>query len=696
MKRRDFLKTSGYFVAAASIAGCDRYNVADKPDGGGPGGPLPPGSFHFPQGVASGDPRTTSVVLWTRVEPTGGGLFGLTVTVQVSDTEDFSSLVLDDQFGVGLASDHTVRVVVTGLEPATTYYYRFIAGQDTSMTGRTLTAPESDDVTPVRLAWVSCQDYGAGLYGAYRQLMNDDDARPEAERIQFVVHLGDFIYETVADSFQTALDDNFQPIQITDGNGNPRGVGSLPSGNDHATTVADYRALYKAFLSDPDLQAARARWPFICTWDDHEFTNDAWQTQANYDDESTLGEPAQTRKVAANQAWFEYIPANLSGAEGLPEVPSEAADFQPVEVANTDYGATDIDENYQITEANSQKAIGSMTIYRSFRYGQNVMLVMTDERSYRSDHAVPEEISFGNPAFFDPRNAIPKDLVDVLDQGMTANGGDPPDMVGFFPNPRKASPPGTMLGPDQKAWWKAVMSNTDATWKLWGNEVPLLRVLVKNEPGGPLILDRVMNADAWDGYNTERKELMQHLRDNNIQNLVVLTGDIHAQFASVIMDDFDAATPQAVATEFCTAGVASNSLFSFYESATRTLGPAIRGLITFSDDTSEFVNNLNVLFQHGMASAMAAAQGEDILDAKDPTVNPHLKFTDTNAQGYGLLTITSTEVTATLVTINRPITFTGDDGPGTKYTATFTVPKDDPAGLTDPTFAGAQPFPYSS
>jgi alkaline phosphatase D len=253
-----------------------------------------------------------------------------------------------------------------------------------------------------------------------------------------------------------------------------------------------------------------------------------------------------------------------------------------------------------------------------------------------------------------------------------------------------------MLGPAQKAWWKAVMSNSDATWKLWGNEVPLQRVLVKNlEPGQRLLLDRVMNADAWDGYNTERKELMQHLRDNNVQNLVVLTGDIHAQFAGVIMDDFDAAAPQPVATEFCAAGVASNSLFSFYESATRALPPEIRELITFSDDTSEFVNNLNVLFQHGMASAIAAAQGGDILAAKDPTVNPHLKFTDSNAQGYGLLTITSTEVTATLVTINRPITFTGDNGPGIKYTATFTVPKDDPAGLTDPTFTGTEPFPYT-
>jgi len=710
MKRRDFIRNTGWFVVgAALVPGCASDLLSDPAT-------VEAGAIRhqFPQGVASGDPRSTSVVLWTRVVPASGDpAASVSLRVQVATDARCTQLVVDHTVTATQASDHTVRVLVTGLRPATTYHYRFSAGPD-AITGQTRTAPASSADVQVNLAWVSCQDYSAGFYGAYRQLLVDDDARPEADKIHAVVHLGDMIYETRADAFQAALDDNFNPIPLTNPDGTPRQVpafstGATRAGHNFAETLADYRQLYKAFLSDPDIQAARARWPFVATWDDHEFSDDCWQSQSNYTDAATLDEGDQTRRAAASQAWFEFVPAQLTGAGGVPGVPSQAHDFRPVSVTDAPFTAPD-DNNF-FEEPNNVAAVGAITIYRSLRFGKHVELVMTDLRSYRSDHAIPEELT-QNPVFFAPRSVLPLPLVGTLDAGRTANGGNPPPAVSFlggavvFPNVRQASPPGTMLGAAQKAWWKATMKASDATWKLWGNEVTLMRLKIQ-QLGATDVSDRVVGGDSWDGYPTERAELTGFLRDQAIHNVVALSGDIHAAFAGTILDDFDAAAPTPVACELVAPGISSNSLFSFFESATRAADPALRSLIAVDASAAggaRFTENLNLLLLDGVQSAgtfagaiaqgapapvaLAAAQA-----AADPTTNPHLRYVDSNAQGYGYAKITASQIAATLVTINRPITATGTAGPGIKRAASFTIPKDNPGGMTGPVITGTKPFP---
>ena len=674
---------------------------------------------NFPQGVASGDPRPTSVVLWTRVVIAGAAdaeCGPVRVRVQVSRDTRFASVVVDHELVVTADSDHTVRVLVTGLVAATDYHYRFIAGPD-RITGRTRTAPAANADVQVNLAWVSCQDYSAGHYGAYRQLIVDDDARADADKIHAVVHLGDMIYETRGDGFQLALDDDFNPIVLTNRDGTPRQVAPFPSGGgtraglNFAATVDDYRHLYKTFLSDPDIQAARARWPFVSTWDDHEFTDDCWQSQANYTNAAGLDEPEQRRRVAASQAWFEYVPVQLTGAGGVSGVPSQAKDFRPVAVADAAFTAPN-DDNF-VDEPNNAAAIGAITVYRSLRFGKHVELVLTDERSFRSDHAIPEELT-NNPVFFGPRVVLPLPLVNTLDAGRTANNNDPPDAVSFlggavvFPNVRKASPPGTILGKRQKDWWKATMKGSGATWKLWGNGVTLMRLKIQ-QLGATDVSDRVVAGDSWDGYPSERAELTTFLRDQSIKNVVVLSGDIHAAFAGTIMDNFDAAAPQPVACELVAPGVTSNSLFSAFEAVTRGVDPALRGLITVdatSGGGARFTENVNLLLLDGVQSAGtfagAIAQGlpQQVALAvarapgtADPTTNPHLKYVDSNSQGYGYVKITATAVAATIVTINRPVAAPSDAGPGIKRAASFTIPKDDPGGMTGPTVTGTKPFP---
>lgn len=690
-------------ASLAGVPGCT--DEAEGPEGN----PVtePAGTYSFPQGVASGDPRAASVVLWTRVTLAAGtGTFAsISLRVQVSNDASFGTLVVDQAVMTAQSTDHTVRVLVTGLAAATSYYYRFVAGKD-SISGRTRTAPAADADVQVNLAWVSCQDYTAGHYGAYRQLLVDDDARAEADKIHAVVHLGDMIYETRGDLFQTAIDDNFTPIALTNRDGKARTIPAFPSGGGtranvtFAATVEDYRHLYRTFLSDPDLQAARARWPFISIWDDHEFTDDCWQSQANYTRANSTDEGDQTRRVAASQAWFEYVPVQLSGAGSVKGVDNPAKDFQPTKVDNAAFTTPNAD-NF-VAEPNNAAAVGAITIYRSLRFGKHVELVMTDQRSYRSDHAVPEELT-NNPAFPAPRNAVALPFVTAFDQGKTANNNNPDVNITVgpvtLPNLRFASPPGTMLGKAQKAWWKAVMKGSDATWKLWGSEVMLMRLLIQQPPGD--IAARVISADAWDGYPTERKELMSFLKDNSIQNVVVLSGDIHASFGGVIVDDFDAALvdQHPVAFELTAAGISSNSLFSFFEAATRPPNDASRPLITVDRTAAggaRFTENMNMLLLHGLTSAGAVAQGapvEQALALSDPAIRTNMRYVDTNSQGYGYVKVTGAQITATIVTINRPIVKPTDAGPGIKRTATFVIPKTSPAAVADPAVTGTLPFP---
>ena len=704
MKRREFLERTGWFVVGASMVGIGIPGCSDDKK------PEPKGTFSFPQGVASGDPRDSSVVLWTRVVR-GTDAGDVSVRVEVAKDLKFTDIVADETVTATAATDHTVRVLVTNLGAGATYYYRFTAGQDT-ISGQTITAPAASADVQVNFAWVSCQDYAAGNYGAYRQMLIDDAARADADKIFAVIHLGDMIYETRSSGFQTAIDDMFNPIGLTNADGSQRAVPAFPSGGgtragaNFANTVDDYRSLYKTFLSDPDLQAARARWPFISIWDDHEFTDDCWQSQANYTNGMSLDEPDQIRRVAGSQAWFEYVPVQLTGAGGV--VPTQAKDFAPPATPVTDAAFTPPNADNFVDEPSNKAAIGAITIYRSLRFGKHVELVLTAERSYRSDHAIPEELATA-AGFLAPRNALPKDLVNLLDLGSASGVTQIPLGGTAIPNPRAGSPIGTMLGKAQKQWWKDTMKGSDATWKLWGNEVTLMRMRITSLGAtSPLPADLVISADAWDGYNAERTELMTFLKANAIQNVVVLTGDIHASFAGQVLDTFDPGTPGApatstpVAVEFVGPGISSNSLFSFFYAAT-TAVPQLNALIAANATAiggSKFTENFNLLLLHGTVAAGAYAQNLAVIPQTfDPNANPHLKYVDTNSQGYGYVKVGADKVAASIITIQRPIVQpNGTTGPGVKRTASFTVASGTPAlGADDPKFGSTdtKPFPLT-
>lgn len=707
MLRRKFLKNAGYFVVSASVLpwlGCKE----DEPS-------EPSSRNRFPQGVASGDPTPESVLLWTRVEPEDEDE-SVELTLEVSESTDFDELVVMETVTARKDSDHTVRVLVKDLSPNKFYYYRFSAGSDRSRVGRTHTAPNPDDDVEPRFAWVSCQDYASAFYGAYRRMINEDKAAPEDEQLHFVLHVGDFIYETRDAEFMQAVTDDLTPVALKSADGKPRVIPEFPGGgamneekSNFAESLEDYRHLYKSYLSDPDLQEARARWPFICIWDDHEFTDDCWQSQANYTRPETADEPSQKRRVAASQAWFEFVPAALSDALQAGSVPQQAKDFEAVEVEDAPYDAT-----VEIDEPNNTAAISAITIYRNLRWGKHLELVLTDLRSYRSDHPVPEDSTTNNPLIFHPRIGLPMHLVNTMDAGREANGGDPPDKIDSVDNVRKDQPPGSLMGTKQKAWWKSVIQASDATFKVWGSSVPVLRfVLDTTQVKNLLPNDLLLGDDAWDGYNWERRELMQFLKDNEVTNVISLSGDHHAHFAGLVMDDYDAPADDQtpVLPDFAVAGISSNSQWSAVaavikgavEPALAVLIEPIVKLITY-DSTSmggsdKAVVNLNTLIRYGSPAANVAAETHDleqVEEARNPEVNPHLRYVDSHAHGYGLVHVTAERANIQLVTIARSLTDLGTKSPELRRVATFEVPRVDKLEdltLDEPTIEGIKPFP---
>jgi alkaline phosphatase D len=307
--RRTLLKTGGSFAASLTVAGAlGTRAFAAPPFDGDP----------FSLGVASGDPTPDGVVLWTRLAPEpllpGGGLpsevFG--VRYEVAEDEGFSDIIRRGAIEAVPDEAHSVRVELDGLEPAHEYFYRFKFGPVVSPHGRTRTAPLRDHkLEHLVFAFVSCQNFPDGYFTPYQEVAESAD-------IHAVVHLGDYIYEGPSQTFR-----KHEPL---------REIFSLD----------DYRIRHGQYKTDVHLQAAHAAHPWLVTWDDHEFKNNA----ANLDfDPDVPPEVASARRAAAYRAYWEHMPLRRSRKP-------DGASFQ---------------------------------LYRRFHWGDLVTFNVLDGRQYRSD-----------------------------------------------------------------------------------------------------------------------------------------------------------------------------------------------------------------------------------------------------------------------------------------------------------------------
>lgn len=691
LSRRDFLKgftsLAGCFVASAGLAVSPALANETRIN-----------TNRFPQGLASGDPQPDAVLLWTRAVPDmPAGTVDL--ICQVSMDQDFSSVVVEPPIAVTADSDFTARVFVEGLSPDTRYFYRFISdGEVGAHTGRTRTAPAADAERPVRFAFASCQKYESGFYGAWARLVADDEAAPESEQLDFVLHLGDFIYEVIGD-VPAGVDASRKIPPFPDGSTPWVPDGTKPYWTEGATwavTVDDYRHLYKTYLKDPHLQAARARFPFVCTWDDHEFTNDSWQSHDTY---FRPGIPAQKRKVAANQAWFEFIPALLTNSKSIADTQNEASDFKPTQVENAAYEG--FDDGFLNLSEDNRRALQSMTIYRSLSWGKMLDLVVTDLRSYRSPPVLTEEV---RDLLSGSARLAPVRLIKELDAGETANDGQPLERLTYedkeIDNPRRNAPAGTCMGAKQKAWFKAAMQNSTAAWRIWANSIPAvaLRLDLNNLPTGELE-DSYLGVDAWQGFPGELSELMAFLRDNKIVNTISCSGDYHTHAAGRLAPNLDDDSPDFVAVDFATTSISSGNLFNGAERGTPE-GDPFRQFVAY-ESGGKLVENFNNTVVNGMLSGLSAAYtGSSFLAGllASDKASPGLDYLDGNAHGFGLATIDSDGATVSLVNVGPVLQEPAPEGQPVLRRAVFHVPKWTPESqptLEDLTFSGTPPFPFS-
>ncbi len=279
-------------------------------------------AYPFSLGVASGDPLPNSVVLWTRLAPNplqGRVLPPVQIPVQwqVATDAKFAQVVAR---GTAIARPelaHAVHVVVERLEPDRWYWYQFKAGSEVSPVGRTRTTPAANAaVERLAFGFVSCQHYETGYYTAFRHLA--------PEELDLVFHLGDYIYE-----------------------GDPKDGRVRRHVGPNPVDLETYRLRYALYKADPDLQAAHAAFPFICTWDDHEVENDyAGAISQNFDDPAIF----LRRRAAAYRAYYEHLP------------------LRPVALPQ---GA-------------------NMQLYRSFSFGNLAEFSILDNRQYRDDQACDE------------------------------------------------------------------------------------------------------------------------------------------------------------------------------------------------------------------------------------------------------------------------------------------------------------------
>ncbi|RFA29885.1 hypothetical protein CAI21_08610 [Alkalilimnicola ehrlichii] len=277
-KARDSL--AGLAVASV-LVGCEVDADSASLDGTHPN--------PFLHGVASGDPLTDSVILWTRV--TTSRYDAVPVTWRLARDPNLQDIVATGEALAVDEHDYTVHIDPGGLEAGSVYYYQFSALGHDSAIGRTRTAP-SGHIERLRLAFCSCSSYSHGFFNAYRALANRRD-------IDAVLHLGDYIYEYGPGQYASDRMENDGRI--------------VEPGHD-IVQLQDYRTRYAQYRLDPDLQAVHQQHPFIAIWDDHESANDSWMHGAENHDEQTQGR-WEVRRAIAEKVFHEWLPIRPYAAD---------------------------------------------------------------------------------------------------------------------------------------------------------------------------------------------------------------------------------------------------------------------------------------------------------------------------------------------------------------------------------------------
>lgn len=540
-----------------------------------------PTELRFSHGVASGDPYTDSVILWTRITPPAGFDGLVDVQWELATSADFrpGSLIDSGVFATSAGRDWTVKVEATGLTADTPYHYRFRAGDAVSMVGQTKTLPVGSD--PVRLAVFSCANFTAAeQFAAYGRASAVNAVNP----YDALLHLGDYIYEY-----------------------GPRGYGAAETSagergflpNREIVSLDDYRQRYAQYHTDTNLQTLRAASPLIAIWDDHETANNSWSGGAENHQSATEGDWL-VRRDAALKAYHEWLPIR------------------------------DPDQRQPSDGANALSPLSQG--YRSFSFGDVLTLHVLETRLTARD----QQLNYPDAAAVKDRiGAILSDPTQAVAYASrlgltppTGQEGIPAFAAALAPavtqelvlaTVQKAwgDPSRDLLGDSQLAWLQQQLAGSNAAWQVLGQQVLMQSMAVPAElllnAGDPTLLDKYAgplqklftgtafadlpaaeqalfseagkipyNLDAWDGYGVERETILQSALSLG-KRLISLAGDTHNAWAGAL-DTMSAGTKPAgtvAGVEFATPGVTSPGLEKVLPGADayiRAKYPAVDGL----------------------------------------------------------------------------------------------------------------------
>lgn len=489
LTRRRFLRGLG---ASAGLIAAPAYLVSGRTRAGDSGSEL------FALGVASGDPSHDSVVLWTRLAPdplNGGGMPRRPVVVDwaVATDPDMGRVIRRGVTTAQPEDGHAVHVVAHGLPSNQWLYYQFRAMGSQSRIGRTRTFPAPRDrAERLRFAVANCQNYQQGFYPAYRDMLGQD--------LDFVVHVGDYIYE-----------DGPSSIVIAPGRSHNGG---------EVISVEDYRNRYALYRLDQDLQDAHALYPFVVTPDDHEVEN-------NY--AGLIPEESSTTQGA------EFVQRRLNAYQVYSET-------MPLRPGNRQHGKSP-----------------ELRLYRRLQFGDLADLHVLDTRQYRTDQPAGDGFGSTDPGSLALEAVLGEALFDadgIQDPKATLLGAQ--QEAWLARNLSQSQARWNILAQQVMVMpWNLIESGR-ANVALDPSIPPELKAQLL-----PLFdqVEDLLNVDAWDGYQAARGRLLGMLGRIRPNNPVIVTGDIHSAWAADLLSDFaDPDNADLLAAEFVATSISSTFL----------------------------------------------------------------------------------------------------------------------------------------
>ncbi|MEO6322533.1 MAG: alkaline phosphatase D family protein [Polaromonas sp.] len=477
--RREFLaKTAAVLAAGSSVVACGSGGDDTPP-------PRPIVRAQFSYGVASGDPLSDRVMLWTYAKVAGSDE-SVPLTWQVASDSNFIRIVSSGKVDALQANGFTAKVDATGLTAGATYYYRFRdAAGTTSIVGTTRTLPAAG-VTSVKLAVFSCALYPAGYFNAYA-----DAARSDA---LYALHLGDYIYEFGAG-----------PAQY--GNQDAVALGLVVSPANDLVSLADYRERYAQYRSDADLQALHAKMPWISIWDDHEFADDAYTDGAASHLAATQGDWL-TRKQAAARAFHEWMPIRPPDPANLLKIYRrfDFGSLLSLHMLDTRIEGRDRQYNsFGDADAGLTRYLAGLIPSNGVLRDASRRIMSTEQQDWLTSGLGTSTASWqflGNQVIMArlwlPASVLRKLFVAVITPS-AINVSEVMDAVRDYLNAKATR---AAAGSGALTLGQAALLN------------PVLNPLLP------------YNLDAWDGYPANRDALLTTVKNLN-KNLVVLSGDSH-------------------------------------------------------------------------------------------------------------------------------------------------------------------------